>query len=133
MTRVVLIGIAPDAVDLTDPDLPPGITHEQIAAGIETALADMRGRGWQADFCSLRMDGTAEATIAKSLATPCDCVVIGGGIRMPTKGLAFFETCGQRGRQGGAGHADRVQYATGEFGRSCRTLDQSSVDESGRA
>ena len=92
MTRVVLIGIAPDAVDLTDPDLPPGITHEQIAAGIETALADMRGRGWQADFCSLRMDGTAEATIAKSLATPCDCVVIGGGIRMPTKGLAFFET-----------------------------------------
>ena len=91
MTRVVLIGITPDAVDLTDPDLPPGITREQIAAGIETALADMRRRGWQADFCSILPDDTAEAAIAKSLATPCDCVVIGGGIRIPSAGLLFFE------------------------------------------
>ncbi len=91
MTRVILIGIAPEAVDLSDPDLPPGLTHEAIAKGIETTLADMRTRGWQADFCSIQPDATAEKTIAASLAKACECVVIGGGIRIPAKGLLLFE------------------------------------------
>jgi hypothetical protein len=34
MTRVLLIGIKPEAVDVSDPDLPPGTTTEKIAAGI---------------------------------------------------------------------------------------------------
>ncbi len=91
MTRVLLIGIEPKAVDTSDPDLPPGITQEKIAAGIEKALADMRGRGWQAEFCSILSDDSAEATIAASLAEGWDCIVIGGGIRLPAKGLLLFE------------------------------------------
>ena len=42
--RVLLIGIAPEAVDVSDPDLPPGITNDTVAAGIERALRDMRVR-----------------------------------------------------------------------------------------
>ena len=91
MTRVLLIGIAPDAVDISDPDLPSGITHEAIAKGIETTIADMQARGWHADFCSIRPDATAETTIAASLANAYDCIVIGGGIRIPAKGLLLFE------------------------------------------
>jgi len=34
MTRVLLIGIKAQAVDVADPDLPPGTTPEKIAAGI---------------------------------------------------------------------------------------------------
>ena len=91
MPRVLLIGLAPETVDFSDPDLPPGMNAEKIAAGIEAALADMRGRGWEAEFCSLRPDDSAEATIAASLAKGWDCVVIGGGLRLPAKGLLLFE------------------------------------------
>ena len=91
MTRVLLIGIEPKAVDTSDPDLPPGITQEKIATGIEKALADMRGRGWRAEFCSILPDDSAEAAIAASLAEGWDCIVIGGGIRLPAKGLLLFE------------------------------------------
>ncbi len=43
MTRVLLIGIKPEAVDVSDPDLPPGTTPEKIAAGIDATLSDMKG------------------------------------------------------------------------------------------
>jgi hypothetical protein len=91
MTRVVLIGIKPEAVDLCDPDLPPGITAEKIAAEIDKTLSDMKGRGWEAAFCPILPDDSAEATIAASLAEHWDCIVIGGGIRVPSRSLPLFE------------------------------------------
>jgi hypothetical protein len=91
MTRVLLIGIKPEAVDFSDPDLPPGLNAEKIAAGIEATLADMKARGWETALCAILTDGNIEATIAESLAERWDCVVIGGGIRMPSKNLALFE------------------------------------------
>lgn len=91
MTRVLLIGIKPEAVDFSDPDLPPGATAEKIAAGIAATLADMKARGWEAAFCSILADDSAEAQIAACLAERWDCVVIGGGIRIPSRGLQLFE------------------------------------------
>ena len=91
MTRVLLIGIKPEAVDFSDPDLPPGTTPEKIASGIDATLSDMKARGWEAAFCSILTDDTAEATIAASLAEQWGCIVIGGGIRVPSRGLALFE------------------------------------------
>ncbi len=44
--RVLLIGIKPEAVDISDPELPPETTPEKIAAGIEATLSDMQERGW---------------------------------------------------------------------------------------
>ena len=91
MVSVLLIGIKPEAVDFSDPDLPPDATPERIAAGIEATLSDMKARGWKAAFCSILTDGSAEATIAASLAEHWDCIVIGGGIRIPSRGLRLFE------------------------------------------
>ena len=91
MTRVLLIGIKPEAVDFSDPDLPPGATAEKIAAGINAALSDMKARGWEGAFCSILPDDSAEATIAQSLAEHWDCIVIGGGVRIPSRGLPLFE------------------------------------------
>lgn len=91
MTRVLLIGIKPEAVDFSDPDLPPGLNAEKIAAGIEATLADMKARGWEAGFCSILTDDSVEATIAECLSEKWDCVVIGGGIRIPASGLQLFE------------------------------------------
>ena len=91
MTRVLLIGIKPEAVDISDPDLPPGTTSERIAAGIEATLSDMKSRGWQGGFCSILPDEGAEEAIMSSLSEKWDCIVIGGGIRVPTRGLPLFE------------------------------------------
>ena len=91
MPKVLLVGIAPAAVDYSDPDLPPGLDAEHIAADIEATLAEMRQRGWDAMFCSIRPDESAEATIAEALRQAWDCVVIGGGVRMPAANLLFFE------------------------------------------
>lgn len=91
MTRVLLIGIAPDAVDVTDPALPPGLTREKIAEGIASTLDDMRGRGWEADFCALRPD-SIEPIIEKTLSEHSfDVVVVGAGIRMPPNNLLMLE------------------------------------------
>ena len=91
MTRVLLIGIKPEAVDTSDPDLPAGTTREKIAGGIRATLAAMEARGWHGAFCSILPDDTAEALIAASLAEQWDCIVIGGGIRVPARGLHLFE------------------------------------------
>jgi hypothetical protein len=91
MTRVLLIGLKPEAVDFSDPDLPPGTTQEKIAAGIDATLSDMKARGWEAGFCSILTDDSVEPAIAASLTQHWDCVVIGGGIRIPSRGLLLFE------------------------------------------
>ena len=93
MTRVLFVGQAPETVDFSDPALPPGMDAAKIQAGIDAAMRDMLGRGWEAEFCSVRPDDTAGPTLAAMLdAKPYDCVVVGGGIRVPPKSLPLFET-----------------------------------------
>ena len=91
MPKVLLIGIKPEAVNFSDPDLPPGLDAGKIAAGIAATLADMEKRGWDAAFCSILTDESAEATIAEALQQSWDCVVIGGGVRIPVANLLLFE------------------------------------------
>ena len=96
MKRVLLIGIKPEAVEISNPDFPPGTTSEKIAAGIQETLADMKARGWEGGFCSILPDESAEETIAASLTTKWDCIVIGGGIRVPTSGPLAVRASHQR-------------------------------------
>ena len=62
MTRVLLVGLQPEAVDYSDPALPPGMDAKKIQ--VERRLG----------------------------ATTYDCVVIGAGVRLPPKNLCLFET-----------------------------------------
>jgi hypothetical protein len=92
MTRVLLVGYDPEAVDFSDPALPPGMTVEKIRAGIAVASKQFAERGWEADVCFIRPDETAVPTVEGQLAsTSYDCVVIGAGVRLPPRGLALFE------------------------------------------
>jgi hypothetical protein len=93
MTQILFVGQEPDTVDFSDPALPPGFNAEKIHAGIAVAMKQMGERGWQADLCLVRPDDSAGPALARALATkPYDCVVIGGGIRIPPKSLLLFET-----------------------------------------
>jgi hypothetical protein len=92
MTRVLLVGYEPEAVDFSDPALPRGMSAEKIRAGLALALKRMRDRGWEADLCLIRPDETALMTVERQLASAdYACVVIGAGVRMPPKGLTLFE------------------------------------------
>src|SRR5258706_10909917 len=92
MTRVLLLGYDPETVDFSDPALPPGMTAEKVHAGIAVALKQFADRGWEGDVGFIRPDETAGPTVERQLASKSyDCVVIGGGVRLPPRHLALFE------------------------------------------
>src|SRR6266404_6785561 len=92
MTRILLVGYDPESVDFSDPALPPGMTAEKIHAGIAVVVKQFAERGWEADLCYIRPDETAAPTVERQLASASyDCVVIGGGVRLPARRLAIFE------------------------------------------
>ncbi len=93
MTRVLLVGQIPETVDFSDPALPPGFSAEKINAGIAIGVAKLKEKGWDADICLVSPDETAGAVLEKQLASASyDCVVIGGGLRLPPRSLVLFET-----------------------------------------
>jgi len=92
MTRILFIGQQPESVDFTDPALPPGADAGKIHAGIAVAMKQMAERGWSADLCLIQPDATAGPEVERRLAAQAyDCVVIGGGIRLPPRSLPLFE------------------------------------------
>ena len=92
MTRVLMVGYDPETVDFSDPALPPGMTAEKIHAGIAVAVKQFADRGWEVDLCYIRPDETAGPMVERQLASASyDCVVIGGGVRLPPRRLAIFE------------------------------------------
>ena len=92
MTRVLLVGLDPDTVDFSDPALPPGMTAEKVRAGIEVAMRQFAERGWEGDVGLIHPDETAGPAVERLLASKnYDCVVVGGGVRLPPRSLELFE------------------------------------------
>ena len=92
MKRILLVGYESEAVDFSDPALPPGMTAAKIHAGVQVALKQMTDRGWATDLCMIRPDGTAVQAVERQLASRSyDCVVIGAGVRLPPPSLVLFE------------------------------------------
>ena len=93
MTRILFVGQKPETVDFTDPSLPPGFDSEKINAGIALGVAKIQQRGWQGDTCMITPDAAGRALLESALKRAAyDCVVIGGGLRLPPKSLVLFET-----------------------------------------
>ena len=89
---ILVIGVDPDAVDYSDPALPPGLSAEKVKAGLAAVHQQFEARGDRADQCMLALDGSGAATVAARLAgTAYDCVVIGAGLRKPESNLELFE------------------------------------------
>jgi hypothetical protein len=92
MTRILFVGQKPETVDFSDPSLPPGFNADKINAGIAVAVDKITERGWQVDTCMITPDDAGRAMLEQQLkGAAYDCVVIGGGLRIPPKGLALFE------------------------------------------
>ena len=69
MTRILLLGYAPETVDYSDPALPPGMTAEKIHAAIAVAMKQFAERGWESDVCFIRPDETAGPTVERQLGS----------------------------------------------------------------
>jgi hypothetical protein len=119
MTRILFVGQKPETVDFSDPSLPPGFDAQKINAGIAVAVAKIEERGWQGDTCMMTPDADGSAMLEKALnAAAYDCVVIGGGLRLPPKPGAVRDG-GEHRPQGRAKRGDRVQHAARRH-RRCR-------------
>ena len=92
MSRILLVGVDPELVDYSDPALPPGMTAEKVRAGIAVAVKQFTDRGWESDVGYITPDETAGPAMERQLRSAnYDCVVIGGGVRLPPRNLALFE------------------------------------------
>jgi hypothetical protein len=92
MTRILFVGQKPETVDFSDPALPPGFDADKINAGIVIAVEKIRECGWQGDTCIITPDAAGGAMLEAALnGAAYDCVVIGGGLRLPPKSLGLFE------------------------------------------
>jgi hypothetical protein len=90
--KVLFIGQQPETVDFSDPALPPGFDAAKIHAGIAAGMQLMKDRGWKADLCLVQPDDSATIDVTRKLTgAGYDCVVIGGGLRIPPKSLLLFE------------------------------------------
>jgi hypothetical protein len=93
MTRILFVGQKPETVDFSDPSLPPGFDADKINAGIAVGVRKIEERGWQGDTCMITPDAAGETMLEHALTSATyDCVVIGGGLRLPPKSLTLFET-----------------------------------------
>jgi hypothetical protein len=90
---VLVVGIEPDQVDFSDPDLPPGMNADKIKAGLAIVEQQFIDQGDDVDLCPLALDGSAERVLVAQLArADYDCVVIGAGVRRPAAHYLLFET-----------------------------------------
>jgi hypothetical protein len=81
---VLLIGFDPHAV--------PGVDAALVEEAIAVGEVRLKANGFEADYCLVTPDDTADAQMIDALQRkPYDCVVVGGGVRKPESFLEFFE------------------------------------------
>ncbi len=86
---VVYIGIEWNQL----PDSFPLETKLKVKAGVESAMAELLGLGYEATWCGVGMDpAAAVATVRLALQDrPIACVLIGAGLRKTDQALLLFE------------------------------------------
>jgi len=120
--KVLFVGQQPETVDFSDPALPPGFNAEKIHAGIAVGMQQMADRGWHADLCLVRPNESATVALERQLASATyDCVVIGGGIRIPPKSLLLFERL-----------LNSIHKSAPEASIAFNTVPQDTADAAGR-
>ena len=87
--HVVICGFAPEVVDYRRH---PGLTEEKLRASLNADAANLQALGYTVEF-SFISDFAAGATplVAMLKNRPCDCVLIGAGVRTTPEHFLLFE------------------------------------------
>jgi len=68
------------------------MTAEKVRAGIAVSVHQFAERGWESDVGLILPDETAGPSVERLLRSATyDCVVVGGGVRLPPRNLALLE------------------------------------------
>ena len=87
--KVVLIGLAPSAVDF---DKWPQLTPEKLVAALEGDRGKLNDLGYSTELLLLADVDAAYNTVKDALAkTSYDCVLIGAGVRTDADHFLLFE------------------------------------------
>jgi hypothetical protein len=90
--RVLIIGEDPSLVDFSDPAIPPDMNAEKVLTGLRDSVAQLRGRGREADLLLTTGANAAANEVRKALAAKAyDVVVVGAGLRVVPKMTPLFE------------------------------------------
>ncbi len=65
--KVLVVGLAPDVVDFSQPDMPPGLTADTLRAALDKDIATLREQGYEADFRGTDYDKTAGTALRDML------------------------------------------------------------------
>jgi hypothetical protein len=85
MTRVLIIGYAPEDVDFSDPAIPPDMNADKITKGIKEDMEKLHAKGWDADHLPIYAKSDLRKCILDQIKLHnYDCIVIGGGVRLTT-------------------------------------------------
>jgi hypothetical protein len=89
--RVLLVGLEPDIVDYSKSPV-PGLTAAKVRAAVEADSAKLEALGYRVKSLYVDDGKTAEATLAKALASSgYDCIMIGAGLRIVPPYFLLFE------------------------------------------
>ena len=91
--KFLIIGIAPELVDYTDPSLPVGLTPADVQKGLEAAQAEIAANGSTADLCMITVVAKDSHPIIQNCLkrSSYEGVIIGNGIRSGSKTFTLFE------------------------------------------
>lgn len=92
MKKVLIIGIDPQTIDFTSPEIPQGLTIEKIEKGTQATLEKLHGMGYDANAFLIKTGSTDLSSLAKQLKEEkYDGVVVGNGIRGMSSNFILFE------------------------------------------
>jgi len=91
--KFLIIGVAPDLVDFTDPTIPKGLTPADIQKGLEAAQADIAAIGASASLCMITNNPLESNALIQGCLTNStyEGIIIGNAIRSGLKSFSLFE------------------------------------------
>ena len=92
MKKILIIGINPDTIDFTNPELPKGLTKQIVEQGTKATLEKLISIGFDAGIFLVDTGETDLSKLAKQLnENRYDGIVIGNGIRSQASNFILFE------------------------------------------
>jgi hypothetical protein len=92
MKKIVIIGMNPETIDFTNPELPKGLTVEIIEQGTKATLEKLNSIGHDAETFLIDTGASDLAKLSNQLKEKnYDGVVIGNGIRSIKSNFILFE------------------------------------------
>lgn len=92
MKKIIIIGMNPNTIDFTNPELPKGLTSEIIEKGSKATLEKLISAGYNAELYLIDTGASDLSNLAKQLKeNNYDGVVVGNGIRGIKANFLLFE------------------------------------------